>query len=93
MFWFFGLEAPGIIAPWPGIKPATTATEGKVLTTEPPWKSQDWFLLKEAIGKSTMAAITTVIYVSNLWEVLSKFPELFSFLEASLPFNPNPMFL
>ena len=33
MFWFFGLEAWGILAPWPGIKPAPPALEGEVLTT------------------------------------------------------------
>ena len=38
MFWFFGLKACGILAPWPGIKPAP-ALEGKVLTTGPPGKS------------------------------------------------------
>ena len=39
MFWFFGCEARGILAPWPGIKLASPALEGKVLTTGPPGKS------------------------------------------------------
>ena len=39
MFWFFGHEAYGISALWPGIKPAPPALEGKVLTTGPPGKS------------------------------------------------------
>ena len=32
MFWFFGQEACGILAPWPGIEPLPPALEGKVLT-------------------------------------------------------------
>ena len=39
MFWFFGLEACGILPPWPGIKPTPPEMEGEVLTTEPPGKS------------------------------------------------------
>ena len=39
MFWFFGQEGCGSLAPWPGIKPALLAVEGEVLTTEPPRKS------------------------------------------------------
>ena len=38
MFWFFGHEAFGILAPRPGIKPAPPALEGEVLTTGP-WGS------------------------------------------------------
>ena len=29
VFWFFGGKASGILAPWPGIEPATPALEGK----------------------------------------------------------------
>ena len=32
MFWFFGHEACGILAPQPGIKPTLPGWEGKVLT-------------------------------------------------------------
>ena len=39
MFWFFGLEACGIEAPRPGIKPVLPALDGKILTTGPPGKS------------------------------------------------------
>ena len=39
MFWFFGHEACGILASWPGIEPEPVAWEGKILTTEPPGKS------------------------------------------------------
>ena len=39
-FGFFGCEACGILAPWPGIKPTHPALESEVLTTGPPGKSQ-----------------------------------------------------
>ena len=39
MIWFFPLEAYRILTPSPGIKTATPALEGKVLTTGPPQKS------------------------------------------------------
>ena len=38
MFWFFGHEACGILAPGPEIEPAPPAVEGEVLTTGPPEK-------------------------------------------------------
>ena len=41
MFWLFGHEASGILAPRPGIEPALPALEGEVLTTRPPEKSLD----------------------------------------------------
>ena len=40
IFWFFGREACGILAPWPGIKPTPCALEDKVLTTGLPGKAQ-----------------------------------------------------
>ena len=40
MFWFFGCEACGILAPQPGIEPAPPALESKVLTTGRPGKSR-----------------------------------------------------
>ena len=46
MFWFFGREACGILAPRLGIKPAPPALEGEVLTTGPPGKSPAHLLLK-----------------------------------------------
>ena len=36
MFWFFGQEAHGILAPLTGIELASPALEGKILTTELP---------------------------------------------------------
>ena len=31
MFWFFDLEACGILAPWPGIEPTPPVLEGESL--------------------------------------------------------------
>ena len=39
LFFFFGQEACGLLAPQPEIKPAPPALEGEVLTTEPLRKS------------------------------------------------------
>ena len=39
MFWFFRHEACGILTPQPGIEPAPSALEGKVLTPGLPGKS------------------------------------------------------
>ena len=39
MFCFFGQEACGILAIWPGTEPSSPALEGEVLTTGPPGKS------------------------------------------------------
>ena len=44
MFWFFGHEVCGILVPRPGIEPAPSASEGEVLTTEPPGKSLSHFI-------------------------------------------------
>ena len=45
MFWFFGREACGILAPQPGTEPAPPAVEGEVLTTGPPGSPQDLYNL------------------------------------------------
>ena len=39
MLWFFGQEACEILAPWPGIEPASTALASEVLTTVQPGNS------------------------------------------------------
>ena len=39
MFWFFGHEACGILAPGSGVKPVTSILEAKVLATGFPGKS------------------------------------------------------
>ena len=44
MFWFVGHEACRILAPLPGIEPATLALKGKVLTTRPLGKSPPFYI-------------------------------------------------
>ena len=44
MFWFFGHEVCGILAPRPGIEPAPPSLEGEVLTTGLPGKSRFLYL-------------------------------------------------
>ena len=61
MFWFFGQEACGILAPGPGIKPTPPSLEGKVLTTGLPGKSQH--LLKTLTSKPQFQ----VSDIGNLW--------------------------
>ena len=43
IFWCFGLEAGGILAPWPGMGHGPPALESKVLTSGPPRKSFSLF--------------------------------------------------
>ena len=40
MFWVFSHKVYGILAPQPGIEPASPALEGEVLTTGPPGRFQ-----------------------------------------------------
>ena len=35
MFWFFGIQAHGLLAPWLGMESAPPVLEGKVLTIRP----------------------------------------------------------
>ena len=39
MFWFYGQETRGILAPQPGTQPAPPALEGEVITSGHPGKS------------------------------------------------------
>ena len=47
MFWFFNLEACGVLAPYPGMKSTLPALEGKVLTIRPPLEVPPLWLLEE----------------------------------------------
>ena len=60
IFWFFGPEACGILAPHPGIKPAPPALEGKVLPTGPPGKSQ-YFSFKKGREKENLRKMPIVL--------------------------------
>ena len=57
MFKFFGPELYGILAPQPGIEPATLALEDEVLTTGPPGKSTFRFSKKKFGGPFQMSQI------------------------------------
>ena len=64
-FWFFGLEACGILSPWPRIQPAPSALEGEVLhhwtTREVPqsWIQNLWILLQEWRSPSRWRMVTS----------------------------------
>ena len=49
MFWFFGREGCGILAPRQGIEPIPPALKGEVLTTGPPGKSLSPSVLTQAL--------------------------------------------
>ena len=57
MFCFFGPEVYGVLVPQPGIALAPPALEGKLLTTELPWK----FLFVFKVWKSIKLAYTQAI--------------------------------
>ena len=60
MFWFFGHEACGILAPWLEIQPTHPALVGKVLTTGLPGKSLLTILI------SMYSLVTTRRYTESL---------------------------
>ena len=49
MFWFFGHEVRGILAPQPGTKLTLLALEWEGLTTRPPGKPRPYAFLKESL--------------------------------------------
>ena len=49
MFWFFGHEACGILAPQPGIEPAAPALEGEVFWTA---REVPSFVFSFVVGKT-----------------------------------------
>ena len=50
MFWFWGHEDCGVLAPPSGIEPAPPALESKVFTTGPLGKSCQWVLDESIVG-------------------------------------------
>ena len=50
MFQFFGLKSCGNLAPQPEIEPAPLASDGEVLLTGPPGKSQCPFFENDQLG-------------------------------------------
>ena len=74
MFWFFGREACGILAPRPGIELAPPALEGEDLTTGPSGKSQSplsWeiFFLLCMCGQKVGCQDLDVSFISSISKV------------------------
>ena len=66
-FWFFALEACGILVPWPGIELVPPALEGKVLTTE---LQGSPFILTQSTQSSVVSGYQC--FVINKGDILSK---------------------
>ena len=76
MFWIFGLQAYGISAPGPRIKPTSPALEGEVLTTGPPGKSLDMKLFIVIHIPLSMNMYTfCCIGIMSLWRVYGILPQ------------------
>ena len=65
MLWFFSQEAHGILAPQPGIKPATPELEGKLLTTGLPRKAQCYVLVRFASLFSLLPKASILRYLKR----------------------------
>ena len=77
MFWFFDPKTCGILAPQPGIKPTPPALQGKVLTTGPPEKSLQNYVLKSKTGGP---ADKFACFVLNYWgSIVANLPLCFNF--------------
>ena len=79
VFWFFGHEACGILAPQPGIKPTPPALEGEVLTTGLPRKSQAPFLCVTWIKSN----LNRIMWCQSLFKMPLCPPFLFIPLEST----------
>ena len=54
LFWFFGYQACGILAPWPVIRPAPSALQGEGLTTGTLGKAQHCLSLTSCMHQILM---------------------------------------
>ena len=64
---FLAMRRVGILAPWPGIEPASPALEDEVLTTEQPGKCHNNCLLKIP-DESRNAVFRDILSKEQLWE-------------------------
>ena len=80
MFWFYGQETRGILAPQPGTEPAPPALEGEVITSGHPGKSH-WATLCR-VGKTASSGkwglkefrqggrkCKTIDYIQNIYRI------------------------
>ena len=73
MFWFFGCEACGILAFWPGFQPVPPALEREVLTPGPTGKSlpcilkANLLLSKRAFERMSFRFTSSVVYMT--WKI------------------------
>ena len=59
MFWFFGHKKCGMLVPQPGIQPAPSALESKVLSTEPPGNFLSCLLWHYSDPQDTASVMTS----------------------------------
>ena len=92
MFWFFGHEACGILAPQPGTELARPALEGEVLTIGPPGKSEilqilkNWTQSSRLSRKWSLAPNAGLYWPGQVWfSFLSLLTVLCLFLPLHLP--------
>ena len=79
-FFFFGQEACGILAPYPGTEPAPPSSEGKVFTTGMPGKSQQWLLSE--LAKRTHLPLQPCFINQIPISILRWFPENWVYSDA-----------
>ena len=80
MFLFFGHKVCGILVPWMGIEPASSAQEGKVLTTWPQSSVSNLFPLRKSLSHQQLVSGLRVKVL-----VLQSCPTLCYPLDCSLP--------
>ena len=69
VFWFFGHEACGILAPGPGIEPTSPALEGEVLTTGLPGKSPQCLFFLTFCGLHLTPELSVRFPRTLLWPI------------------------
>ena len=97
MFWFFGLEACGILAPWPGFESTLPALKFSSVTqsclTSTPWTAahqaslsftNSWSLLKLNVHWASVMPSNHLILCRPLLLLLSIFPSIRVFSSESV---------
>lgn len=91
VLFFYEHEACGILAPWPGIKPAPPALEIEVLITGPPGKSLGYFLcclwLQPLFLIKTALNLCTFFLIWSSFEIIPPPPPIFLASEIFFPYK------